>query len=73
MFALRILRNFGVLAILTVTILASAPRAAAAWCIFSRFVCGPHTTGCHFCGGSTRCCYVSCYDTLNHRYCVALR
>jgi hypothetical protein len=71
MFGLRILRNFAVLAILTGAVLASTPRPAAAqgWCYFSRFTCSSHTTGCHFCGGSTRCCYISCYDTLYHRYC----
>jgi probable HAF family extracellular repeat protein len=40
-------------------------------CGFSRYKCPiGHTTGCHECGGSTRCCYVECYDTIHHRDCT---
>lgn len=71
---LRILRNLAVLVILTVAGLALTSRPAAAQsfcgCIFFRYQrCSTHTTGCHFCGGSTRCCYTTCYDTLYHRCC----
>jgi probable HAF family extracellular repeat protein len=40
-------------------------------CVFSRYKCPVgHTTGCHECGGSTRCCFVECYDTIHDRYCT---
>jgi hypothetical protein len=70
---LRILRNLAVLAILAVGGLALTPRpAAAAVCAcYPRVpLCSSHTTGCRFCGGSTRCCFTVCYDTLYRRCCV---
>ena len=44
----------------------SAPQCG---CTNPRYYCTGHTTGCHLCGGSTRCCYTECYDTLRKRCC----
>jgi hypothetical protein len=70
----RILRNFAVLAILTVIVFASTPRAATAQglCVFSRFRCSGYATKCSYCGGGDRCCWLSCYDPINHRYCIII-
>jgi hypothetical protein len=71
MFALRILRNISVLAILTAAVLTSTPRSATAQssCLFLPKCIGP-TTACHYCsGGSTRCCTFTCYDWTYRRLC----
>ena len=68
----HILRNLAVLVILTVGGLGFTPPPdpeLLCVCSFPRYKCSNRTTGCHHCGGSTRCCYVACYDTLYHRCC----
>jgi hypothetical protein len=69
---LHILRNLAVLVILAVGGLVLTPRPAAALacgCNYFYPYCSKYTTGCVFCGGSTRCCYYACYDTLYRRCC----
>jgi len=35
-----------------------------------KYNCSLPVTGCHSCGGTTRCCYTVCYDVRNQRCCV---